>query len=57
MALCKIVNFWIDEVLMLGLGRIKASDRIPESEQFRRGIRLWMKSKGSKLATARAGHQ
>ena len=49
----KIVNFRIDEDLTLGLRRIKARDGIPESEQIRRGIRLWLKSKGLKVGTAR----
>ena len=54
MAPRKIVNFRIDEDLALGLRRMKARDGIPESEQIRRGIRLWLKSKGIKLAGARA---
>jgi hypothetical protein len=53
MAPRKIVNFRIDEDLTLGLRRIKARDGIPESEQIRRGIRLWLKSKGLKVGTAR----
>ncbi len=52
MAPRKIVNFRIDEDLAIGLRRIKERDGVPESEQIRRGIRLWLKSKGLKVATA-----
>ena len=52
MAPRKIVNFRIDEDLAVGLRRIKERDGVPESEQIRRGIRLWLKSKGLKVATA-----
>ena len=39
-------NFAIDPELREGLRRLKARDGIPESEQIRRGIQLWLKQKG-----------
>ena len=39
-------NFWIDADLAVGLKAIKAQDGIPEAEQIRRGIKLWLESKG-----------
>ena len=36
----------IDPELLVALRRVKARDGISESEQIRRGIRLWLKSKG-----------
>jgi hypothetical protein len=36
----------IDPELAEGLKRIKERDGIPEAEQVRRGIKLWLKSKG-----------
>ncbi len=41
-----IYNFAIDPELREGLRRLKARDGIPESEQIRRAIRLWLKQKG-----------
>jgi len=39
-------NVKIDPELIDALRAVKARDGIPESEQIRRGIRLWLKSKG-----------
>lgn len=36
----------LDRELILALRGIKTREGIPESEQIRRGIRLWLKSKG-----------
>ena len=40
------VNFWIDPDLAQGLKAIKAEDGVSEAEQIRRGIRLYLESKG-----------
>ena len=42
------VNFYIDPELADGLKVLKERDGIPESEQIRRGIKLWLESKGIK---------
>ena len=42
----KRVNFYIDEDLAEGLSTVKARDGVSESEQIRRGIRLYLESKG-----------
>ena len=52
MAPRRMRNFRIDEDLAAGLRRVRERDGISESEQTRRGIRLWLKLKGIKL-TAR----
>ena len=49
MAPRKMRNFRIDEELAAGLRRVRVRDGISESEQIRRGIRLWLKSKGIRL--------
>jgi hypothetical protein len=41
-----IYNFAIDPELLAALRHVKARDGISESEQIRRGIRLWLKTKG-----------
>ena len=48
MAPRKMRNFRIDEDLAAGLRRVRERDGISESEQTRRGIRLWLKLKGIK---------
>ena len=48
MAPRKMRNFRIDEDLAVGLRRVRERDGISESEQTRRGIRLWLKLKGIK---------
>ena len=57
MAPRKMRNFRIDEDLASGLRRIRERDGIPESEQIRRGIRLWLKSKGITLGRTRTGRR
>lgn len=42
----------IDPELIAALRSIKARDGIPESEQIRRGIRLWLKSRGVTVEAA-----
>ncbi len=42
----KRYGFWIDEDLLAGLRIVKDRDGVPESEQIRRAIREWLKSKG-----------
>ena len=41
-------SFWIDIDLLDGLRAIRERDGILESEQIRRAIRQWLKSKGIK---------
>lgn len=38
--------FWIDEELLGGLRLVMERDGVKQSEQIRRGIRMWLKSKG-----------
>ena len=42
----KMRNFRIDPELEDGLRAIRERDGIADSEQIRRGIRLWLESKG-----------
>lgn len=42
----KPYNVKLDVELLHALRAIKANEGIPESEQIRRGIRLWLESKG-----------
>ncbi len=48
------VNFYIDPELADGLKFLKERDGIPDSEQIRRGIKLWLESKGIKATPKRA---
>ena len=48
-----IYNFAIDPELLQALRQVKVRDGISESEQIRRGIRLWLKSKGVRPETRR----
>jgi hypothetical protein len=43
----KLYSFWIDRELAAGLKRIKERDGVPESEQIRRAVELWLRSKGA----------
>lgn len=43
----------LDPELIVALREIKERDGINESEQIRRGIRLWLKSKGVTLEADR----
>ena len=45
MATRPIYNFAIDPELRAAIRKIKIRDGISESEQIRRGIRLWLKKK------------
>ena len=45
----KRVNFYLDADLGEGLKAIKDRDGIPEAEQIRRGIKLWLDAKGYRL--------
>ena len=49
------INFYIDEDLADGLKAIKERDGASESEQIRRGIRLWLESKGIKMTRKKGG--
>ncbi len=40
------INFYIDEDLADGLKTIRERDGASDSEQIRRGVRLWLESKG-----------
>jgi hypothetical protein len=42
----KPYTFWIDQMLLEGLRRIKERDGMSESEQIRRAIWNWLKEKG-----------
>lgn len=44
----KLTNFYIDPDQAVGLARVKRRDGISIAEQIRRGIGLWLKSKGIK---------
>ena len=43
------VNFYMDPQLHASLKAIKDRDGVSEAEQMRRGIKLWLDSKGYKL--------
>jgi hypothetical protein len=45
----KMYTFAIDFDLAKGLKFVKARDGVPESEQVRRGVAMWLRSKGVKL--------
>lgn len=42
----KRVTFWLDERHTTALKAIKARDGVPESEQLRRALDLWIVEKG-----------
>ncbi len=42
----KLFTFPLDPELAVGLRQVKARDGISIAEQVRRGIRLWLESKG-----------
>lgn len=48
-----LYNFMIDADLAAGLKKLKARDGIPEAEQVRRALRLFLKRHGA-LAPTRA---
>ena len=49
------MNFYIDPELAAGLKTLKEQDGIPESEQIRRGIKMYLESKGLTVKPARKG--
>ena len=49
------INFYLDDEQRAGLKAIKQRDGVPESEQIRRGIKLWLESKGYKAKATRKG--
>ena len=42
-------SFYLDPELSAGLKTVKEQDGVPESEQVRRGVRMWLEFKGLKL--------
>lgn len=42
----KIATFRLDDDLLEGLKTVHERDGIPPSEQARRGIRMWLETKG-----------
>ncbi len=56
---CEIVrskiSVYVDEVLGTGLKAIKERDGVSEAEQIRRGIKLYLESKGLTVKPARKG--
>jgi len=46
------VNFYLDSDLGEGLKAIKERDGVSESEQIRRGIKLWLESKGYRVTSS-----
>ena len=45
----RLTNFMIDPELSEGLKVVKERDGISEGEQIRRGIRMWLESKGVRV--------
>ena len=43
------VNFYLDADLGDGLKAIKERDGVSESEQIRRGVKMWLESKGHRV--------
>ena len=43
------INFWIDLELRDGLNAVKERDGVSEAEQIRRGIKMYLESKGLRL--------
>ena len=44
----------IDEDLLTAIREVRVREGIPESEQIRRGIRLWLESRGVRADRKRA---
>jgi hypothetical protein len=53
----KLYSFWIDKRLATGLKRIKKRDGMPESEQIRRAVDQWLRSKGAIKRRSKEGRQ
>ena len=49
------VNFYLDANLGEGLKAIKERDGVSEAEQIRRGIKMYLESKGYRVKPARKG--
>lgn len=47
-----MATFRIDEEFKAGMQFVRGRDGIPFSEQIRRGLRLWLDSKGVKVKAA-----
>jgi len=45
----RITTFRLDEDLWAGLQNVKERDGVPVGEQIRRGIKLWLDTRGVKL--------
>ena len=43
------ISVYVDEVLATGLKAIKERDGVSEAEQIRRGIKLYLESKGYEM--------
>jgi hypothetical protein len=50
----KTFTFHIADEMKAALQRIKARDGIAEAEQIRRGVQMWLNSKGEKTGRKRA---
>ena len=50
----KTFTFHIADDMKAALQRIKARDGIAEAEQIRRGVQMWLNSKGEKTGRSRA---
>ena len=48
-----LYSFPMDPALAAGLKAVKQRDGISEAEQIRRGIRLWLESKGVRVKAER----
>jgi hypothetical protein len=46
------MNFYLDPELVAALERVRDRDGITVSEQVRRAVRLWLKSKGERIEAA-----
>jgi hypothetical protein len=45
-------TFRLDDELLEGLRQVKEKDGIPQSEQVRRALLMWLESKGVKVKAA-----
>ncbi len=48
-------SFYLDPELSAGLKTVKEQDGVPESEQVRRAVRMWLDSKGVKIKAQKGG--
>ena len=54
MAPKKTFTFHIDDDMKAALQRIRERDGVSEAEQIRRGVQMWLDSKGEKAKRKRA---